>query len=73
MPRPPRDLYIQWKITLSAELAGRVEYALMDHLAGRPIYGARAKLIEAMLEHWLAIQRGENPPPIPSIEDLRTR
>lgn len=71
---PLRELYIQWKITLPAELAGRIEYALMDSLAARPIYGARARLIQALLEHWLAQQRGDpNPPTVPSINDLRTR
>ena len=72
MPRPFNpDLIRPWKITIPATLAGRVEFALMDRITNKPIYGARNKLISALLTRWLAEQGGDPAPPVPSLEELR--
>jgi hypothetical protein len=73
MPRPFNpDLIRPWKIAIPATLAGRVEFALMDRITGKPIYGARNKLISALLTRWLAEQAGAaEVPQVPSLEELR--
>lgn len=68
------DLSTPWKINLPATLAGKVEYTLLDPIHQKPIYGARNKLIAALLERWLAEQAGASSlPPVPSILELRER
>ena len=58
MPRPTSpDLQTNWKICLPATLAGKVEFLLFDNLHNKPKYGARNKLIVALLEQWLSQQR----------------
>lgn len=75
MPRPwNADLSTPWKINLPATLAGKVEFALLDPVHQKPIYGARNKLISALLDRWLAEQAGSpNLPHVPSILELRER
>ena len=63
---------IGWKILLHASLAGRLEFMLVDPVHQKPIYGARAKLIRALLENWIAEQSGSAPLPIPSLMELRS-
>lgn len=76
MPRrldPDRDLSKDWKISLPATLAGRIEYALMDSITHKPVYGARNRLIAALLDKWLWEQRGDAtrpPPSVPSLDEL---
>jgi hypothetical protein len=44
----------------------------MDRITGKPIYGARNKLISALLTRWLAEQAGAPEiPTVPSLEELR--
>lgn len=75
MPGKPRKPYIRadWKLSLPAALAGEVDLMLEDPLTRKPRYGARARLIEAMLRRWIAEQRGEplDTLPIPTILELR--
>lgn len=73
MPRPMNeDLYVRWKLVVPATLAGRIESMLIDAIHQKPIYGARTKLVSALLEEWVARQAGTVPlPPIPSLADLR--
>ena len=72
MPRNPNaDLLKPWKIAMPATLAGRIEYALLDRITGKPKYGARNALIAALLERWLAEQVGNDIPHVPSLEELR--
>lgn len=75
MGRPLNDdLNKSWKIILPATLAGKTEYALRDPVHNKPIYGARAVLIEALLEWWLARESGENNlPHVPSLLELREK
>lgn len=55
MPRSVNpDLIKVWKINLPATLAGKVEFILWDNLHGKPQYGERSKLIQALLTEWLA-------------------
>lgn len=71
MPRAPAEPTLTWKTHVPAPLAGRIEYMLLDHLAGRPIYGARTTLIIRLLEFWEARQRGEPDPHVPTVAELR--
>lgn len=72
MPQLGEDLQKPWKLNLSASLAGKIEYMLSDPLTKKPIYGARVKLVEALLECWIAEQEGRPVlPPVPSLEELR--
>lgn len=76
MPRrldPNRDLRKDWKVSIPATLAGRVEFALHDRITQQTKYGARNRLLSALLSRWLAEQSGTPPdrlPPVPSIEEL---
>jgi hypothetical protein len=74
MSRPLNDEpTVDWKILLPAPLAGRIEYMLTDPVHNKPIYGARAKLLRALLEHWIAEQTNTEPrPAVPSLMELRT-
>jgi hypothetical protein len=68
------DLSTPWKINLPATVAGKTEYALLDPVHQKPIYGSRNKLITALLEWWLAREAGRSDlPPVPTILELRER
>lgn len=75
MPRHPRDdLTVNWKVPIPATVAGRIEHMLADPVHNKPLYGARTKLIAALLEYWIARESGrpaDQIPPIPSLLDLR--
>lgn len=72
MARPLNDEpTVDWKILLPAPLAGRIEFMLTDPIHQKPIYGARAKLIRALLENWIAEQSGSPPLPVPTLMELR--
>lgn len=76
MARPLNDdLNKPWKIVLPATLAGRIEYIFIDPIHQKPIYGARNKLITALLEWYIARESGTPPerlPHVPSITELRS-
>lgn len=72
MSRPLNDEpTVDWKILLPAPLAGRIEFLLGDPVHNKPIYGARAKLIRALLENWIAEQSGQPAKPVPGLMELR--
>lgn len=71
MPSLADDLQKPWKLNLSASLAGKVEYMLTDPITKKPIYGARTKLVEALLENWIATQENRPAPSVPTIDQLR--
>lgn len=74
MPRHAEDLQKPWKLNLSASLAGKVEFLLTDPITRKPIYGARVKLVEALLEKWIAQEEGKpeaEQPPVPTLAELR--
>lgn len=54
MPRRGDEPYVQWKITLPASLAARVEIQLMNPTFGKPHYGSRARLVEELIRLWLS-------------------
>lgn len=59
---------------MPATLAGKVEYVLLDPVHQKPIYGARNKLITALLENWLAREQGvplDQLPHVPTVLELR--
>jgi len=68
------ELTIEWKLSMPATLAGRIEHVLLDPVTNKPIYGVRNRLLTSLLERWLAEQT-ETPdallPPVPNIEQLR--
>lgn len=70
------DLSTPWKINMPATLAGKVEFTLLDPIHQKPIYASRNRLIVALLEWWLARERGLNVdqlPHVPSVSELRNR
>lgn len=69
-PRVPY-LRVDFKVSLPAHLAAEVDFLFTDPLTNRPTYGSRAKLIQALLEWWLARERGETEKHVPTLEELR--
>ena len=72
LPRP-RSPYLRadYKLSLPAALVAEVDLLLEDPLTKRPRYGAKSKLVEALLRSWLAGMRGTTSTfPIPSLEEL---
>jgi hypothetical protein len=69
-PRVPYPR-VDFKVSLPAALAAEIDLMFEDPLTRRPKYGARAKLIESLLRNWLATQKSEPAPPVPSFEELR--
>lgn len=68
------DLIIYWKLSMPATLAGQVEFVLSDPVTHKTKYGARNKLVAALVERWMAELRGTPPaelPPVPTLEQLR--
>lgn len=55
MPRrkSTRDIK-KWTLHLDAQIASRVEQALLDPMTGKVITGSRGKLIESLLEDTLS-------------------
>lgn len=71
MSRPPNpDLSIAWKIHLPATTAGKTEFMLLDPIHNKPKYGARNKLIAALLERWIAEQERRPVPDVPTQTEL---
>lgn len=52
--RSSKERRVEWKLSLQAELAARVNLRLLDPLTVRPGYGSRKDLIEFLLETWLS-------------------
>ena len=75
MGRPSNpDLSLPWKIVMPATLAGKVKFLLWDPVHNRPRYGARNRLITALLERWLAEQERDGVKVhVPSLEELKAR
>lgn len=69
-PRNPQ-LRADWKLSLPAPIAAKADLMLLDPLSQRPKYGARSRLVAALLEQWLASLDGEIAPPIPALSELR--
>jgi hypothetical protein len=69
----PRKPYLRadWKLSLPAELAARIDLMLEDPLTRKPKYAARARLAEALFRRWIAESTGEPSGPVPSLADLR--
>lgn len=44
---------VEWKISLPAHVAARVELRLPAPAGGKPRYGARSRLVEQLLDEWL--------------------
>jgi hypothetical protein len=62
MPRLPKGRSVKWKVSLPADLAGRIELELMDKQRGQPVYGLRAMLVRQLLQDWLAAGGGSLTP-----------
>lgn len=79
--KPNPDLLVAWKLHVPATLAGQVEFLLHDGIFNKPKYGARAQLIESLLDWWTTrernIRRGRPPteglPDIPTAIDIQQR
>jgi hypothetical protein len=70
----PRKPYLRadWKLSLPAELAARVDLMLEDPLTRKPKYAARARLAEALFRRWIAESTGDgNPTTVPTLAELR--
>lgn len=70
MARPANDEPTRrWTIPLPESLAGAIEHELMDEGTKKPEYGKRGKLIQTLLEQWLADRRAApNLPSEPEVE-----
>lgn len=71
----PRKPYLRadWKLSLPAELAARVDLVLEDPLTRKPKYAARARLVEGLLRNWLAQNTGDisEIASVPTLTELR--
>lgn len=69
----PRKPYLRadWKLSLPAELAARIDLMLEDPLTRKPKYAARARLVEGLLRRWIAETNGEAVVPVPTLTELR--
>ena len=69
----PRKPYLRadWKLSLPAELAARIDLMLEDPLTRKPKYAARARLVEGLLRRWIAETAGDAVPSVPTLTDLR--
>lgn len=72
MPSARDDLTRPWKVPIGATLAGKIEFMLTDPLLKKPIYGTRTKLIEALLEWWVAREEGRPESHVPTLSQLRS-
>lgn len=73
MPRPRLDyLRTTWKLSLPAPTIAKVDLMFEDPLTGKVKYGARGKLVNALLLNWLAEQGDGERVPIPSLDELRS-
>lgn len=70
--RPPLP-YIRdtWKVSLPAPLTAEIDLMLSNPATHRLKYGARSRLVEALLRRWLAEVRGEPPNTVPGVDDLK--
>jgi len=63
-------MYVKWKLSPPADIAGKIEHMLFDHALGKPRYGARNRLIASLLEAWIDQEEGRVPRRVPTLEDL---
>lgn len=70
-PRNP-ELRANYKLSIPAPLAAEVDLLLIDPITRKPKYGARSKLIAALLRNWLATYHdGLNvSPAVPTVAEL---
>lgn len=69
------ELVKNWKVPIPATVAGRIELVLTDPITHQPKYGARSKLITALLEHWLDQCAGkplDECKALPTLDELRS-
>lgn len=52
--RLPHKDWQPWKVTISAPLAGHVDFLLFDPIHGKPRYGARVALLERLMREWIS-------------------
>lgn len=69
----PRNAHLRatMKLSLPAPTVARLDLLFEDPLTGRPKYGARSKLIDALLWRYFADLEGAPPPPMPTLAELR--
>jgi len=49
-----REATTEWKIAVKRRLAAQIEHRLMDRYTNKPSYGLRSKLINRLLEDYIA-------------------
>jgi len=55
LPRPRNpDLRTNWKLSMPAPIAARVDLLLLDPLTGKPKYAERSRITAALWEQYLA-------------------
>lgn len=62
-----------WKLYIPAALSGLFEHLTFDHVHNAPRYGVRTELMVALLRWWIARERGEELPHVPSLAELLVR
>lgn len=71
MPRrPSEEARTEWKVSISATTAARVELHIFDPVLKKPRYAERSKLIERLLIEWLAKQSNPLTSDDPVVEKL---
>lgn len=70
----PRLPYLRTdlKLSLPAAVVAEVDLLLEDPLTRKPRYGAKSRLITALLKDWIARTKGDSGEPIPTLEELQT-
>jgi hypothetical protein len=51
------DPPVEWTVNVPSSIAVQIDLLLSDPLTGKPRYGARAKLVTALLQHYLRTAR----------------
>ena len=49
-----KEATTEWKIAVKSRLAAQIEHRLMDRFTSKPMYGLRSKLVNKLLEDYLA-------------------
>lgn len=55
--RPSSIPRVEWKVSLSAQVAAEVDLLTLDPITRKPRYGERGRLIEGLLAGWVADQK----------------
>lgn len=69
----PRNAHLRttMKLSMPAPTVAKLDLLFEDPLTGRPKYGARSRLIDALLRRYFAEIEGDVLPDLPTLTELR--